>query len=188
MGLLDSWNTTRVHAKWSLPDGSALVPGSYTVTVPRLTNSTDDAIIPAGTYSSGSLATTGTGPSLDIQVPCTDDPDIEQDGWKLVISVKLTPPGGSPTVENYAIDVPVALTGDPNGIDLRDYPQSAQITPQTGLYGVGIAGGLAKLSADGTTVLNAQGEPLIETISEADYAAALAAGTLHGSTIYLRTP
>jgi hypothetical protein len=162
MGLLDSWNTVRVHATWSLPDGSALVPGDYTVTVPRLTNSTDDVIIPAGTYKAASLNVTSGVPSLDIQVPATDDPDIEQADWKLTISVTLKPSGptGKASTELYVIDVPVALSGDPNGIDLRQIALSQQIAPQIALYGVGVPGGLAKLSADGTAVLDADGNPI----------------------------
>jgi hypothetical protein len=164
--LLESWNLVRVYGTWVTPDGATMLSGTYTITIPgRLTNSTDDRIIPAGTFASGQLNTTpGSGASLDIMVPATDDPDIEQDDWKLVITVKFS----GAAQEIYEIDVPVANRpsadgGNGAGVNLRQIALSAQITPQIALYGVGVPGGLARLSTDGLAVLNANGDPITGT-------------------------
>ena len=53
-----SWSLVRVYGTWTDAKGNML-SGTYKISVPaRLTNSTDDLIIPAGTYDSGALNTT----------------------------------------------------------------------------------------------------------------------------------
>jgi hypothetical protein len=137
-----------------------LKAGKYTVTIPaRITNSTDDAIIPAGLYDSGNLQTAvDDAPSLDIMVPATDDPDNEQDGWKVIIKVTFT--DGSKE-ETYTIDVPYADRpatdgGTGNGVNLRTIALAQQIPQSTPMYRVGVPGGLARLDSDGL-VINADG-------------------------------
>lgn len=149
-----SWNLVRLYGTWR-GMGGELKQGTYTVTVPaRITNSTNDAIIPAGVFAAGALQTSVDGsPSMDLQVPATDDPDNEQSGWKLVVAVKF--PDAS--AENYVIDVPIADrpiidggTGD--GVNLRRIALAAQIPQQIALYRVGVPGGLARLDADGDVI------------------------------------
>lgn len=154
-----SWNLVRVYGTWHT-QGGQLKPGKYTVTIPaRITNHTDDAIIPAGTYDSGDLQTAvPESPSLDIMVPCNDDPDNDQAGWQPVITVSFT--DGS-TKETYQIDVPyadrpVADGGTGNGVNLRTVALPQQLPQSVTLYKVGVPNGLAQLDSDGL-VVNADG-------------------------------
>lgn len=156
-----SWNLVRIYGTWRGQDG-ALLAGKFKVTIPaRITNSTDDAIIPAGVYASGDLQTTVTGsPSLDVLVPATDDPDNDQTGWKVNIEVTFVSAAG----EKYVIDVPVADRpvadgGTGVGVNLRTIAMSAQIPQQVALYKVGVPGGLAQLDENGD-VVDADGNPV----------------------------
>ena len=141
-----SWNLVRVYGTWRGQDGS-LRAGSYKVTIPaRITNATDDAIIPAGIYKEGVLQTAvDASPSLDVMVPATDDPDNLETGWKVRVEVKFT--DGAAT-ENYQIDVPVGSAG----VNLRTIVLSPNPVQQAAQLKVGLAGGLATLDADGAVV------------------------------------
>ena len=159
-----SWNLVRVYGTWRGMDG-ALRAGTYKVTLPaRITNTTDDAIIPAGTYASGALQTAVDGsPSLDVLVPATDDPDNAETGWKVSILVSFT----DAAAELYVIDVPVANRpvvdgGNGAGVNLRTVVLSASIPQQVALYKVGVPGGLAQLDASGQ-VIDANGDPVTGT-------------------------
>lgn len=156
-----SWNLVRVYGTWRTQAGD-LRPGTYKVTIPaRITNVTDDAIIPAGTFSSGDLQTSvGASPSLDVLVPATDDPDNAETGWKVVIEVTFP----SATGEKYVIDVPVANRpivdgGSGVGVNLRTVVLSASIPQQVALYRVGEPGGLAQLNEAGE-VIDSDGNPV----------------------------
>jgi len=145
----------RVYATWHGQNGQ-MRAGKYKVTIPaRITNHTDDAIIPAGTFDSGDLQSAVSGsPSLDITVPCNDDPDNDQTGWKPIIDITFT--DGS-TAERYVIDVPYADRpvvdgGTGLGVNLRTVVLSQQIPQTVTLYRVGVPGGLARLNADGDVV------------------------------------
>lgn len=157
-----TWNTVRVYATWRNQDGT-LKAGSAKVTLPvRITNRTDDAIIPAGTFLTQALQTSNdANPSLDIMVPSTDDPDIEQTGWTAQISVTFT--DGSLT-ENYAIAVPYAARpiadgGTGVGVDLRTVAVATSLPQSNPLYKIGVAGGLATLNSSGQ-VVDANGNPV----------------------------
>ncbi len=159
---IDSWSLVRVFGTWVDHQGVRL-PGRYKITVPsRLTTAADDLMIPGGIFASGELSVASNAPSLSILCPSTDDPDIQQSGWKLAVEITFT--GGQAT-ERYTIDVPIADRpaadgGSGLGVNLRTIALAQQITPQIALYGVGVPGGLARLSSDGTTVLNADGDPI----------------------------
>ena len=159
---IDSWSLTRVFGTWVDHLGN-LLAGTYKIIIPaRLTNSADDLIIPAGLFAQGALNTTPGLPSLSILCPCTDDPDIQQTGWKVTIQVAFS---GGQTTEAYVIDVPIANRpiadgGNGVGVNLRTIALTSQIPPQVAMYGVGVAGGLAVLSADGQAVLDANGNPI----------------------------
>lgn len=157
-----SWNLCRVFGTWRNLDGT-MKAGSYTVTIPaRVTDATDDTIIPAGTFKSGTLQTQSDSiPSLDIMVPCTDDPDIQQTGWHVQIVVTFD---DKSTSEAYALDVPYADrptsdggTGD--GVDLRTIALPANLPVTQALYKIGVPGGLAQLNSDGD-VIDAAGDPV----------------------------
>lgn len=156
-----SWNLVRVFGTWLKQDGT-LRAGKFKVTVPvRVTNSTDDTIIPAGVYASGNLQTADPmEPSLDVLVPATDDPDNEQTGWKLQVEVTFP----DATNEKYVIDVPVADRpvddgGTGNGVNLRTVALSQNLPTQQANYRVGVPGGLAKLNSEGQ-VIDADGNPV----------------------------
>lgn len=142
MPLVPSYNTRRVFGTWVKQGGAEMRPGSYKVTVPvRVTNATDDVIIPAGVYETGTLNTTPGVPSLDIQVPCTDDPDNLPQGWQLHVEVTFQDAPG----EKYVLDVPVE--GD-DGINLRAVVLSETLPVPKDVLIVGARGGIAPLDAD----------------------------------------
>lgn len=159
---IGSWSLVRVYGTWVDAKG-VLLPGKWKVRVPtRLTNSSDDYIIPAGLFDQGDLNVTPGVPSLSLLCPSTDDPDIQQSGWKLEVEISFT---GGQAGEKYVIDVPIANRpisdgGDGLGINLRTIALTAQLPPQVGMYGVGRPSGLALLSADGAAVLDADGNPI----------------------------
>lgn len=160
---IDSWSLVRVYGTWVTHAGLKLA-GKYKVTISaRLTNGADDLIIPAGIFAQGDLVVAEGMPSLSIMCPSTDDPDIQQTGWKLTVEVTFT---GGQTPERYQIEVPIAARpiadgGTGAGINLRTIALAPQIAPQIAMYGVGVPGGLARLdSQDGSTVLDAAGNPI----------------------------
>jgi len=160
---IPSWSLVRVYGTWTDYTGARLA-GTYAVSISsRLTTTaTDDLIIPAGPYADGALSTTVGQPSLSIMVPATDDPDIQQTGWYVTVTVRFA---GGQASETFVVPVPIANRptadgGNNLGVNLRTIPLSQQITPQVALYGVGVAGGLALLSPDGVAVLDANGDPI----------------------------
>lgn len=176
-----SWNLVRVFGTWRGMDG-ALKAGTYKVSIPaRITNVTDDAIIPAGQYASGALQVAVSGsPSLDLLVPATDDPDNAETGWKVTVDVTFP----DATAERYVIDVPVANRpipdgGNGNGVNLRTCAMPTTIPQQVALYKVGVPGGLAQLDGSGQ-VIDANGDPVtgggLSTVASTDITDATAVG------------
>src|SRR4051812_2576213 len=151
-----SWQTVRIHGTWVNQDGS-MKAGTYKVSMPvRVTNATDDVIIPKGVFAAGSLNTTPGLPSLDVQVPAGDDPDNSPNGFQPVLEVTfLDAPG-----ELYALDVPVALAGDADGIDLADVVLSESLPIPANVLIRGVPGGLAELDAEGD-VIDAEGNKIL---------------------------
>lgn len=148
--LVPSWNRARVYGTWVAPQGDAMRAGTYKVTIPvRVTNATDDVIIPAGTFASGSLNTTPGVPSLDIELPCTDDPDNSPVGWQATIEITFPDAKG----ERYVIDVPL----DGGDINLRSVVLTESLPAPVPVLIRGVPGGLATLDRDGD-VVNAAGE------------------------------
>ena len=154
-----SWNLVRVYGTWHGMDGS-LKAGNYTVQYPnRVTSTTDDVIVPAGTFATGMLQTSNlSAPSLDVMIPATDDPSLAQTGLTATITVTFS---DYSTVESYVITVPyanrpVASGGTGVGVDLRTVVLPQNIAPANPLYKVGVAGGLAQLNSAGK-VINADG-------------------------------
>lgn len=146
MTLVPSYNTKRVFGTWVRQAGTEMRPGNYRVTVPvRITNATDDVIIPEGVYATGILNTTVGLPSLDIQAPCTDDPDNWPQGWQLLVEITFP----DAPKELYVLNVPVAGT---EGINLRTVIL-AQVVPDQQSYLIrGVAGGVAGLDGDGDVI------------------------------------
>ena len=166
--LMPAWTLVRVFGSWAQPDPSAAddadwvrSAGTYTVTYPgRITNADDDNMWTGGVYETGSLSVVPDEESLDIMIPATDDPSIEQVGFKATVTVVV-----DGTHEPYVIDVPTAARpvetgGTGAGVNLRTKALAANIGPAIALYGVGTPGGLAKLSSDGTAVVDSDGNPI----------------------------
>lgn len=145
--LVPSYNTKRVFGTWVRQGGTEMRPGNYKVTVPvRVTNATDDVIIPAGIYSTGVLNTApGTTapwvPSLDILVPCTNDPDNFPSGWQVYIEIIFPDAPG----EKYVLDVDIAGTE----INLRTVILAETLPVPESVLITDIPGGLATLDDEG---------------------------------------
>jgi len=144
-GPTPSWNLSRVHCLWySQGAGSNLKPGTYKVTIPaRITSAVDDSVVPAGVWDSGDLNVRAGSPSLDILVPATDDPDILERGWKVVIEVKFTDTSAVP--EKYIIDVPVSGEVNLRGIT----PVGSSNPPMTSTIPIGAPGGFVLYDKNG---------------------------------------
>lgn len=140
-----SWGTHRVFATWKNMDGTRKA-GQYTgFLATRVTNETDDVIVPIGQVASGTLNTVNmAAPALDILVPANDDPDNTPNGW--FIGLTITFLDGAPP-ESYILDTP--LGGETN---LREviFPQAISDAAPGFLRGV--AGGIAGLDSDGDVV------------------------------------
>ena len=166
--LMPAWTLVRVFGTWAQPDPSAAddsdwvrSAGTYTVTYPgRITNVDDDNMWTGGVYETGSLSIAPGEESLDIMIPATDDPSIEQTGIKATVTINV-----NGTREVYVIDVPTAARpvetgGSGAGVNLRTIALASSIGPAVALYGVGTPGGLAKLSSDGLSVVDKDGNPI----------------------------
>lgn len=139
-----SWNLIRLHGTWHNMDGTKKA-GSYTVTIPtRITSITDDVIIPPGVYASGRL-NVDSGPSLDVMVPATNDPDITPHNWSLNVTIVFN--DQSPA-EVY--NVAPTLTG--GAINLRRVVLPSNATPPSAVLLRGVPGGVAELDVDGDVV------------------------------------
>lgn len=148
-----SWNTCNVYGTWHNQDGTNM-EGSYTVAIPaRVCNATDDVIIPAGVFATGPLVTTLGQKSFDLDLPANDDPDNTPVNWgKVKIQITFK---GSANAETYVIDTPVD-----GSVNLRTVVLPSTAPTQAPFLVLGVAGGAARLSADGTNVLNAAGDPI----------------------------
>lgn len=92
-------------------------PGTWTAYFPvRITNATDDVIIPAGTYGPEPLRTVNNGlPSLEFYCPANNDPDNSATRlWKVTIVVTFS---DGARAETFVLDVPTEFAA--SGINLR---------------------------------------------------------------------
>ena len=165
----ESWSKCRVHGTWMDAEGNRL-PGSVVTTISaRVTNTVENAIIPAGKYMPGcvKLGISASAPSLDFQCPATDDPDIPEVGWGMTVIVTFDDPRIKS--ETYVLDT------IPSGgvIDLRTIIPTTVASPLgAASLKVGRPGGVALLNADGV-VVNADGTPIassgtMTTLTDAD--------------------
>ena len=128
MSIRDTLERVRVSADFTDADGRRLA-GSYSTRIDSRLTSTegDDTIIPAGIVPSacGYLSTDDRRRSLDIKVPATDDPEIREDGWRVIITVVFCGRRGS---ETYVLeDIPAG-----SEINLADvvpivFPEGGQV-------------------------------------------------------------
>lgn len=161
-----SWNTVRTFGTWRNGDGT-LKAGAYTVELlTRVTNHTDDDIIPAGPFLNGNLQTlNNASPSLDVMLPASDDPDNDQTA---ILRITVTFADKS-TTEVYVpsipiADRPIADGGTGLGVDLRKILLGDAVTVASTQYRVGIANGLALLNGAGQ-VIDATGSPVVGSVT-----------------------
>lgn len=141
-----SWATTRVYGTWKGHSG-AMLAGSYKVTIPvRVTNQANDVIIPAGIYAQGALNVGDGTPSIDLQIPCNNDPDNSPTGWQATIEVTFS---GGAAGDLYVLDTPVGVE-----VNLRTVVLAATIPAVQSVLIRGVAGGLAELDNDGKVPLD----------------------------------
>lgn len=144
-----AWNLVRAYGTWHNLDGTKKA-GSYRVTVPqRVTSITDNVMIPAGVFATGSFNMTPGAPSLDVMIPAVDDPDISPQGATIVLEVAFN--DGS-TAERFNLQPSI------NGpeVNLRAVVVPSSVADVPALLFRGVPGGVAELDADGD-VINAAG-------------------------------
>lgn len=147
-----AWNLIRCYGTWNNLDGTKKA-GAYRVSIPqRVSDATDDVIIPAGIFLNGSL-NTGAGPSLDILIPAVDDPDISPQNWAVNVTVNFND-GSAPETFNLQPSV------SGGAVNLRTIVLPSNAPPLTELLFRGVPGGLAELDADGD-VTNAAGAKIL---------------------------
>ena len=166
MAGIETWSRCRVHGTWTDALGSRL-QGTYEATITgRVTNRAMDSgagdtgvIIPAGRYASGILNINDLAkPSLDIDLPATDDIDIPDAGWAVILTVRVR--GDKETVETYTLRA-LPSDGDINLVSVLPDKQTAVLVGPAGLK-IGIAGGVPLLSSRGY-VMDANGNEIITT-------------------------
>ena len=153
-GPTPSWNTVPLFGTWRNYDGT-LKAGSYKVTsAVRVTNTTDDVIVPAGLVASGTLNEKeavggGVTRSLYLDVPASDDPDNDIKGWQLTVEVTFKDSPG----EKYTIETPLSSAlNTPPGVNLRKVILPQTIPVPASVFIKGVPGGLAVYDADGDVV------------------------------------
>ena len=146
-----SWDMGQVIGTWRKLDGT-LRPGRFKITYPRVTNVTDDVIIPAGVFADGDLNVQPGARSLDLSLPATDDPDNAEDAFTITIAITFT----DAAAETYNVAVPVGGI-----VNLRTIiPAVSSIPVQQPQLKMGVPGGLAILDALGR-VLDGDGTPVV---------------------------
>lgn len=147
------------------PPGNQWLPagGKWKAAYPGpITNVDDDKIWVGGTYDEGLLSIEDGVLTFDHMLPATDDPSIRQRP-KLTLTFTFD---GDTQDRVYVIDVPYANRpaadgGNDFGVNLLNYAQTGSLGNAVALYGIGVPGGLAVLSEDGTQVLDAYGVPIV---------------------------
>lgn len=140
-----AWNLVRVYGTWHNLDGTKKA-GSYKVTIAqRVTSITDNVMIPAGAFISGSLTSPAGVPSLDIMVPAVDDPDISPQGATIVLEVTFSD-GSAPEKFNLS----PSINGPDVNLRTIILPSSAPVV--SSLLYRGVPGGIAELDADGDVI------------------------------------
>lgn len=119
MSLPIDYDTVTVKGRYVYLDGS---PASgqikFTGKVVTTSTATDTIIVP-----NTIVATLDAAGQFSVQVPATDDPDVQPNGWTYQVQETLTGGGG----RTYNIEVPISA--QLTGIDLSDV---APLPPTTG--------------------------------------------------------
>jgi len=157
------WDRVPVYATYITPDGDLIAGETSAELSTRLTSAKGDVIIPAGPIPSASVelqTTDPTQPSFRVMLPAVDDPDIDQyvTGWWITLRVRLA---GHAT-ETFVLDATsgLVMASTKNGLDLRTVIQNTTTAAKTASLGLGVPGGIALVSRDGTYVTDADGNAL----------------------------
>lgn len=111
---IESWNTGTLFAAYRNSWSGALRTGTVTIShTLRLTNATDDVIIPPGIFVEQPLNAEGSY-SFNVTLPATDDSDIDQSGWGWRVEVNLSASGPDPEYTEVFYNVAVAAGGSTN--------------------------------------------------------------------------
>lgn len=160
-----SWSTCRIYGTWTDAEGNRLPGKASTSLSARVTNISDDLIIPAGSYQPGCVdlnTVNPSVPSLDFQAPATDDPDIPESGWQIKVVVSFA---------NHTIkdEVYILNSVPSNGVvDLRTIVPATSNPVSFGSAGfkVGVAGGVPLLNSE-MQLVDAYGNPIGSTTTTA---------------------
>lgn len=93
MGIETTWARTRVHATYEDADGTRINGSVVVRSDSRLTSTENpDLVIPAGVIQSATMSLNTNkrmGASYDAYLPATDDNEITETGWKIILTVKF---------------------------------------------------------------------------------------------------
>lgn len=151
-----SWSVRRVYGTYRNVLSLNMEPGTWSASITgRIVNTLADGtkqIFRPGVIGTGALNTIEGQPSIDLQLPVTDDPDNTPSGGAVTLTITFAA-GGSETYTISPLESwPVGTTGGSGGTDLATLLDPA-ITPSAPpLVTVGVAGGVARLDADGDVV------------------------------------
>jgi hypothetical protein len=117
-----SWSVRRVYGTYRNIQSLTMEPGTWSASITgRVVNTLAGGarqIFRAGPIGSGSLNTTEGQPSIDLQLPVTDDPDNTPAGGAITLVVTFAA-GGSETYTISPLESwPTGTTGGSGGTDL----------------------------------------------------------------------
>jgi nitrous oxidase accessory protein NosD len=111
-----------------------------------------------GVIGSGNLNTIEGQPSIDLQLPVTDDPDNSPSGGAVILTITFAA-GGSEVFTISPLEAwPVGTTGGSGGTDLATLLDPASTPSAPPYVMLGVAGGVAELDADGDVIDAAGGK------------------------------
>lgn len=165
-----TWSVRRVYGTYRNRQTLAMEPGTWTTTATgRIVNTLADGkkqIFRPGQIASGNLNVTEGQPSIDLELPVTDDPDNSPSGGAITLTITFTGTGGGSEV--YTISPleswPTGTVGGSGGTDLATLLDPVLTPSAPPLVSVGVAGGVARLDSAGD-VVNADGDKVKSAVS-----------------------
>lgn len=151
-----TWSVRRVYGTYRNVLSLNMEPGTWSASITgRIVNTLAGGakqIFRPGVIGTGSLNTVEGQPSIDLQLPVTDDPDNTPSGGAITLTITFAA-GGSETYTLSPLESwPVGTTGGSGGTDLATLLDPATTPSAPPYVTVGVAGGVARLDADGDVV------------------------------------
>jgi hypothetical protein len=144
------WDRVAVTGTWRNTQGD-LLAGKWLATLfNRATNTVDTSMLSAGLIGSGELSLVEPGPSLNIPVPASDDPQVGINDFE--IEIEIDPKDGP--IEIYRLITLMSMAG--TGLDLSDvFPYIGGTLPgaPAPILIKNIPGGIAGLDGTGRVPL-----------------------------------